>query len=550
MGFSIGDVIPDPLEDLVDEGRAAVEAAGDAVEDLVHSAANAVAAATDLAEDLVRDAIDTVETTLDRVADLAEDVGDALAGAIASAGKWIAGVAIAAADWIADAASDTWHWIRSTAENAWDALQDIGDWVERVAEKAWKIVNDVVEWIEKVVKTAIWVIMNLDDILYALLAGFVCLLFGRDEQSYPILRFLCSYGKAEDTAVKTCRSSAASKYVAFSDHHMFLQGSVLDQFRKLGNDQLYLKVLAEYGRRNFVLVENGDLEDLWMREASLGDLLLDRTLETIAGPFGEALEEVFEGSALKKQLGGIIANNIHVYSFIRELFFNNGRYVRLIGNHDDELRDRDLLRGVRTVYPGLVIYDYLLICPESAAGWDDPKVVVTHGHQFDAWNAHACAAVAGEAITEVVSGLSTIWGESSWAASTTSRSKWRSKMNGSGFDNELADLTVTTFFGSSQSVDELELEDLMKESFPTGRAPEQPHIVIGHTHSPRFRAWDDHDKPFTKYTNSGTAGRFEQLLWCVEVVNGAPTLHAWFENSSGQLVDCHMVGNHAKLVRA
>jgi hypothetical protein len=326
---------------------------------------------------------------------------------------------------------------------------------------------------------------------------------------------------------------------------MFFAGSILDRFRISGNDQLYLEVLARYAQRNFSLIENGDLEDLWMREPSPGSVLIEEGLELIGGPVGEAMEEHFEVSQAKTQLADIIANNMHVYAAIRELFDRRDRFLRTIGNHDDPLRNEAVAEGLRTIYPKLKVNDYVFITPAHMPR--NPMTVVTHGHQFDAWNTPSCASMAGEVITEVVSGLSTIWGESSWAAGSTSRSTWMSKLRGSGFPNVLEDLTVSTL-ASAQSVDEVELYKLMDEAFPSGRhgPPAYPYLILGHTHEPRHQSKRPGGGYFNKYTNSGTAGRYDGLVWCVEIIDGVPEVHVWYRDN-GVLIDRRMVRDDDKL---
>jgi hypothetical protein len=57
-----------------------------------------------------------------------------------------------------------------------------------------------------------------------------------------------------------------------------------------------------------------------------------------------------------------------------------------------------------------------------------------------------------------------------------------------------------------------------------------PTLVIGHTHEPRRRA------TFTEgttvnivdyYLNSGAAGRFENLIWCVEIEGSTDRIVSW-----------------------
>ncbi len=54
-----------------------------------------------------------------------------------------------------------------------------------------------------------------------------------------------------------------------------------------------------------------------------------------------------------------------------------------------------------------------------------------------------------------------------------------------------------------------------------------PLVVLGHTHEPRCDAIDEHGRPATWYLNSGAVGRFEGLMWGVEIVDGEPFVVSW-----------------------
>ena len=72
-----------------------------------------------------------------------------------------------------------------------------------------------------------------------------------------------------------------------------------------------------------------------------------------------------------------------------------------------------------------------------------------------------------------------------------------------------------------------------------------PKLVIGHTHEPRQNAtYPDENvvKASKYYLNSGSAGRYQNLIWCVEIegesdrivssskINGALTRIPWRSN--------------------
>jgi hypothetical protein len=53
------------------------------------------------------------------------------------------------------------------------------------------------------------------------------------------------------------------------------------------------------------------------------------------------------------------------------------------------------------------------------------------------------------------------------------------------------------------------------------------HLVLGHSHEVRDSTVSGTGEPLRGYLNSGAAGRFENLLWGVEIVDGAAQIVAW-----------------------
>ncbi len=81
------------------------------------------------------------------------------------------------------------------------------------------------------------------------------------------------------------------------------------------------------------------------------------------------------------QLSQVIANYRALYEQINTQFVDQDRYIRIAGNHDQDLQDPRFLGLLRSVYPKLEqVYDVLIIEPEDAT---DPAFVVCHGHHFD-----------------------------------------------------------------------------------------------------------------------------------------------------------------------
>jgi hypothetical protein len=58
-----------------------------------------------------------------------------------------------------------------------------------------------------------------------------------------------------------------------------------------------------------------------------------------------------------------------------------------------------------------------------------------------------------------------------------------------------------------------------------GRTP--PTLVLGHTHEARCGALDRYGVPATWYANAGAVGRFEGILWGVELRDGEPRIVSW-----------------------
>lgn len=78
-------------------------------------------------------------------------------------------------------------------------------------------------------------------------------------------------------------------------------------------------------------------------------------------------------------------------------------------------------------------------------------------------------------------------------------------------------------------MDELAISEMLRNDSIWGEIP-VPTLVVGHSHEPRL--WPRHvegdgQPVIDTYINSGAAGRFENLIWAVEIVNGAATMVSW-----------------------
>jgi hypothetical protein len=334
----------------------------------------------------------------------------------------------------------------------------------------------------------------------------------------------------------------------FRNLHLFVGGDPLDRFKQIGNDQLYQVMLLSYYSAGYSLIENGDIEDLWMREQSLSAEIYEDLLGSLGFPVGDYLEDEYEDNRVRSQAFKIFDNNAEVYNVIRNLFHNNSRFIRVAGNHDDYWRSEEYLPGLQMVYPGIKVFDYVFI-----GNYEDglhnhnnnsPYYIIAHGHQMDAWNTYACR-TAGAYITESASGIPSL------AAEVTERSEWENKLLGAGFENELSE--------SLASIDEVEFYQNITDDFSD--QPYTPHFIIGHTHhglkDPLLPGWDYNpslrwtgEGRFSSYTNDGTAGRWEEFIWCASVDQGRVGLHGWTWDTNGNPIVYNFDGTGSNNLQA
>ena len=204
------------------------------------------------------------------------------------------------------------------------------------------------------------------------------------------------------------RVPTEGRFVVFSDHHMGFEGSRHDFFSESGNSVLYAEALTAYADAGFTLVENGDVEELVIHEPTspLPQVaLLTRTVSR------------------RVQLAAVIDHHRDLYAQINRQFVETGRYVRIAGNHDQDLQDPTFLALLQTVYPALdQVYDFLVMEPSD----DAPGVLIGHGHHFDTASTPLYAPQIGEMLSECLGwayeGADRVWrwgnddGVEEWAA--------------------------------------------------------------------------------------------------------------------------------------
>ena len=388
-------------------------------------------------------------------------------------------------------------------------------------------------------------------------------------------------------------------FVIFSDLHMGSAGSRQDFFHTSGNHDAYAEILSQYAEAGFTLVENGDVEELLIREpdASLADDELELLAKVgdqtkLSDDGWPALDELRRKHRLE-ELSRVIDHHASLYRQINSDFVERGRYVRLAGNHDQDNQDPRFLDRLQNVYPTLdKVYDFLVIEPAESGG---SAFIVCHGHHFDLGCTPKYAARIGETHSEslgwTTQGADRVWrwdghdGVQRWTTGDEPFANTLVTDDADAIDFQFGDAvkagllaglgsvvgglvglgalggvaglatalsdelsdpgfweSVFThniawdYFKSSdrgeavlnevmcgkrwfkfRHLDEIAMDAELERVFDA----KPPCLVLGHSHEPRHRALNrTTSKQLQNYMNSGAAGRFENLIWCVEIVDG------------------------------
>lgn len=151
----------------------------------------------------------------------------------------------------------------------------------------------------------------------------------------------------------TCILPPTGKYIILSDIH---QGAFAwsyderDYFWK--NREIYLTLLNNYFNKGFTLIELGDIEEFWLKRILISfDDHWKYQLETFT--------ELYE---------------------IRRKFYEQNRYVKIRGNHDNLWLEKDFVKRYLwggAHLEGLQIYEFAVI---------GDQFLLMHGHQIDRRN--------------------------------------------------------------------------------------------------------------------------------------------------------------------
>jgi hypothetical protein len=367
--------------------------------------------------------------------------------------------------------------------------------------------------------------------------------------------------------------TTADNLVIFSDIHMTYRGHRHDYFHSFNYDS-YCTLLKKYSDRGFSLVENGDVEELLIFDPTKVETEKRRKLvkkSLLVNDIGTINWDELVGVRIeqrKKQLEKIFRDNKPYYDIVRGSF-GKSRYHKLAGNHDTYYSPE--LEGMieAQLWPS-VVKDILLVERNNA-----PAFAVTHGHQFDEACVPPYAKMVGEVISECLSwayqGPDRIW-------KTSDTRQWTSQAK-KEFGNVLSSLTakdakvsghpdleavLECFMGHQVAWEYFENSDpymafvkevctgdeffkyrhMDEDALANGLLRQNPNltsfptVICGHSHEVRDRSKfrntgsvlppDTRDKNlFTRYINSGSAGRFENLIWCVEIKGNKANVYSW-----------------------
>lgn len=369
---------------------------------------------------------------------------------------------------------------------------------------------------------------------------------------------------------------ATGPFVVFSDHHIAYRSHIQDFFARK-NVGLYASVLGAYDMEGYTVVENGDVEELVIfdplrnpgQHALLAQLAHDEAkLEAARRRVRlHELDRILEDPALAPW-----------HEASRRLAAA-GRLIRVAGNHDFDLqREEFLARFRRTIPYQEQVYDYLLLTDTQGA---TRKVAyaILHGHQFDHVSNPDCGARFGETISECAGmwfqGADRVWDwkldriaswltpraelfnilvtdiagnapevglppvdpalaryrHDPWLKAIFERWFFKKNLAWEYFEHKnpitalVQEVLPGTRFAKFRHMDEELICHHLLEDFT---AADRPCLVLGHSHEVRFEPFSlNHGQSCPFYVNSGAAGRFDNLVWGVEIDGPRRRVVSW-----------------------
>ena len=395
-------------------------------------------------------------------------------------------------------------------------------------------------------------------------------------------------GKETDQAgFQSVRHTSAERVVVFSDHHI-----LPDENRQSGvwraNRDGYTRILEHYGGGGWTVVEAGDIEDLVILEPATTEAMYAevlrpgrkhgirnrdarRLLEGISRAPVQTFEALEQARLVRRQVQWeqirSAPGNQAYYDMLRQLH-ESDQLLRVAGNHDYSLQ------RLKAEEAHLVPVDVAIV--DRAR-----PMAILHGHQFDQATAPGVATLYGEVISECLGvwyqGPDRTWGDREVKRILLGGFPNRLSTHGAGHSAGGSTLLTALMASGEGNVDEwaeaweslfghpiaweyaaddwqlgarygayrpgaiIEEAMLGRQFFKFRHLDElavvlglerwqvNADLVLGHTHEVRTVP----SGPFSRYYNSGAAGRFERLLWALEVEPHGVTVVAWHLERGG-----------------
>ena len=372
------------------------------------------------------------------------------------------------------------------------------------------------------------------------------------------------------------------RFVVFSDHHMAFPGSRHDFFATSKNKELYSDILNEYADTGFTLVENGDVEELVIHEPMMPppqaeldvrrDYRLNQLQTVILNHWAlyDQINTQFVEQARYIRIAGnhdqdnqdprflemlrsVYPELDQVYDFLilEPTEDNNSTFVVGHGHHFDT---------ASTPKYSPLIGEKLSECLGWAYEGADRVWRWEYGDGVERWAGGAepfhntlvtdnaePAEISFDFGTALEAGLGTIWtaawgislggvanisealaellGDSAfWEETFAHNIAWEYFQSTDPAEAVLNEVLCGKRWFKFRHLDEVFINEQLESKFKGN----VPYLLLGHSHEPRHKAsvpaksaQADH------YLNSGAAGRFENLIWCVEIIAGVPQVVGW-----------------------
>jgi hypothetical protein len=510
-----------PIDDLADAGSDVIDGAGkiasaaiDEVEALANAAsdgATAIYHGINEVQDTFEDAMDWLGNTLEGASkdfvDWLEQHAHDLIETIKDLKKGIEDVI----DWVDDKMQRVIDFVENLKDHFWEALAAVVDWVhDAMPDPVQWIMDDAIPFVWARVKLvaalAVLVAMWPTALATILICQQLATIYGKE--SGTVFEQLLKGNKRYSDMMSIRHLPSGGRYFISSDLHLYTAGkSNAVAFQE--TMPVYMAALQYYAVNQFYLIENGDMEDYWLRGGSLYGDMYDLANGLPAPYLDHGFNEAQVLAAAKFHLHTIVDQNKPMYALVRTGFYDQNRYSRTVGNHDDIYSHPKMVEALRHFYPSIQVHDYIVFDN------DGKGVGVRHGHQTDAWDMPGCSFL-GKVVTSIGSAVRDI-SVGEWKPGIYPQEKTDQIWDWPHWPNIMDELNpwlgVTAQLGN---LDEVRLFRSMKKTWQTGKDLWSPWVILGHTHVPLASPIAPHDEGrWWRYANSG-CGIFRRMITGLE----------------------------------